>query len=86
VLRGGTFFFGEAGLGTITLSAADSGLSVSSFPGEQAWLSGGLALPPAAAAGWTPLDVSGGKNGYVLVKDAVKLTRHADAPFPAGVA
>ena len=28
----------------------------------------------------------GGKNGYVLVKDAVKLTRHADAPFPAGVA
>jgi large subunit ribosomal protein L3 len=30
--------------------------------------------------------IPGGKNGYVLVKDAVKLTRHADAPFPAGVA
>jgi len=30
--------------------------------------------------------IPGGRNGYVLVKDAVKLTRHADAPFPAGVA
>jgi large subunit ribosomal protein L3 len=30
--------------------------------------------------------IPGGKNGYVLVKDAVKLTRHAEAPFPAGVA
>ncbi len=30
--------------------------------------------------------IPGGKNGYVLVKDAVKRTRHADAPFPAGVA
>jgi len=30
--------------------------------------------------------IPGGKNVYVLVKDAVKLTRHADAPFPAGVA
>jgi len=30
--------------------------------------------------------IPGGKNGYVLVKDAVKLTRHADAPFPAGMA
>ncbi len=29
--------------------------------------------------------IPGGKNGYVLVKDAVKRTRHADAPFPAGV-
>ena len=30
--------------------------------------------------------IPGGKNGYVLVRDAVKRARHADAPFPAGVA
>ena len=29
--------------------------------------------------------IPGGKNGYVLVRDAVKRVRHSDAPFPAGV-
>jgi len=29
--------------------------------------------------------VPGAKGGYVLVRDAVKKTRHADAPFPAGL-
>jgi large subunit ribosomal protein L3 len=29
--------------------------------------------------------VPGGKNGWVLVQDAVKRARHADAPFPAGL-
>ncbi|MBX6745351.1 MAG: 50S ribosomal protein L3 [Acetobacteraceae bacterium] len=30
--------------------------------------------------------VPGSKGGYVLVRDAVKRARHADAPFPAAVA
>jgi large subunit ribosomal protein L3 len=30
--------------------------------------------------------VPGAKGGYVLVRDAVKRARHADAPFPAGIA
>ena len=29
--------------------------------------------------------IPGAKGGYVLVRDAVKKTRHADAPFPAGL-
>ena len=29
--------------------------------------------------------VPGAKGGYVLVRDAVKKTRHAEAPFPAGL-
>jgi large subunit ribosomal protein L3 len=29
--------------------------------------------------------VPGAKNGYVLVRDAVKKDRHADAPYPAGL-
>ena len=29
--------------------------------------------------------VPGSKGGYVLVRDAVKRARHADAPYPAGV-
>ena len=30
--------------------------------------------------------IPGGKNGYVLVRDAVKKARHADAPYPAALA
>jgi large subunit ribosomal protein L3 len=30
--------------------------------------------------------VPGSKGGYVLVRDAVKRARHADAPFPAAIA
>ena len=29
--------------------------------------------------------IPGAKGGYVLVRDAVKKARHADAPFPAGL-
>jgi len=30
--------------------------------------------------------VPGSKGGYVLVRDAVKRARHADAPFPTAAA
>jgi large subunit ribosomal protein L3 len=30
--------------------------------------------------------VPGSKNGYVLVRDAIKKARHADAPYPAALA
>ena len=29
--------------------------------------------------------VPGAKNGFVLVRDAIKKARHADAPYPAGI-
>jgi len=29
--------------------------------------------------------VPGSKGGWLLVKDAVKVARHADAPYPAGL-
>ena len=29
--------------------------------------------------------VPGSKGGWLLVKDSVKVTRHADAPYPAGL-
>ncbi|WP_419730143.1 50S ribosomal protein L3 [Lichenicola sp.] len=29
--------------------------------------------------------IPGGKNGFVLIRDAVKKARHADAPYPAGL-
>ena len=29
--------------------------------------------------------VPGAKNGYVLVRDAIKKARHAEAPYPAAV-
>ncbi len=29
--------------------------------------------------------IPGSKNGYVMVRDAVKKARHADAPYPAGL-
>jgi len=29
--------------------------------------------------------VPGAKNGYILVRDAIKKTRHTDAPYPAGL-
>ena len=29
--------------------------------------------------------VPGSKNGWLLVRDAVKISRHADAPYPAGL-
>ena len=30
--------------------------------------------------------VPGSKNGWLTVKDSVKVARHADAPYPAAVA
>ena len=30
--------------------------------------------------------VPGARQGYVLVRDAIKRARHADAPYPAGIA
>ena len=29
--------------------------------------------------------VPGAKNGWLTVKDSVKVSRHADAPYPAGL-
>ena len=44
MLRAGTFFQGEPGRGTISLTTADGGLTVMAFPGEEAWVSGGRQL------------------------------------------
>ena len=51
VLRAGTHFLAA----TAVLGPQDSGLTVQAFPGEEAWVSGGVALPPLT---WAPDNVS----------------------------
>ena len=75
VMRGGTYFFGEAALGTLQLTAADSGTTFASFPGESAWISGGAPLP--AGLVWTPVNVSGGANVWAA---DLSRTQFADVP------
>ena len=58
VLRAGIHILGA----TIALDARDSDLTVSAFPGEAAWVSGGA---PLAGLSWAPVDVvPGGANVY----------------------
>jgi hypothetical protein len=54
VLRAGTYFFGEQGLGTVYLTPADSGLTVMGYTGEEVWISGGRPLPADLA--WTRVE------------------------------
>ena len=51
ILRAGTHYMGAAGLGTIQLSAADSGLAFIAFPGEEVWISGAT---PLSNLSWSP--------------------------------
>ena len=51
VLRAGTHFL----CAPLNLTAADSGLTLTNYPGEEAWLSGGAPL----ATTWRPFNVSG---------------------------
>ena len=73
VLRGGTHFVAS----TLTLTGADSGLTIQGFPGEEAWLSRGTPLagvtwaqvPAPGPSGWQgPFPnqnaVYGGSEGY----------------------
>ena len=48
ILRGGTHLVDA----TLTLTGADSGLAIQSFPGEEPWLSRGV---PLAGLAWAPL-------------------------------
>ena len=54
---------GAAGLGTVALSAADSGLTIMAFPGEEVWISGAAQLNLT----WSPFRVnaSTGENVWV---------------------
>ena len=58
VLRAGTHFLSA----TIALDAGDSGLSISGYTGEAAWVSGGV---PLGALTWTPFDTSNSMNVWV---------------------
>jgi hypothetical protein len=63
VLRAGTFYMGAAGLGTISLTSADSGLTVMAYPNETVWVSGAAQLNLT----WAPFRVnaSTGENVWV---------------------
>jgi hypothetical protein len=52
VLRGGTHFVSS----TLTLTGADSGLTLQGYPGEEAWLSRGV---PLAGVTWAPVPPPG---------------------------
>jgi hypothetical protein len=56
VLRGGVY----ASQGTLVLLPEDSGLTITNYPGEEVWLSGGTPLTAATAAQWKAYNVSGG--------------------------
>ena len=67
ILRNGTFFLAA----TITLTAADSGLAISAFPGEEPILSGGVALgalawEPFSRPGPPPPNITGPTPGSLL--------------------
>ena len=51
VLRAGTHYL----LDTLALGVADSGLTLQAFPGEDAWVSGGI---PLAGTNWVPWNVT----------------------------
>ena len=55
ILRAGTYFQGAHGLGTIGLTDADSGLSISAYPDEEVWISGGVQLNLSS---WRPHNVN----------------------------
>lgn len=58
VLRKGTYYLGSS---SIKLTAADSGLLISNYPGEEAWISGGVPLQ----VNWKSYNVSNGANVWV---------------------
>jgi len=66
VLRGGTHFVAA----TLTLTGGDSGLTIQSFPGEEAWLSRGT---PLAGVAWAQVPAPGptGWQGPFLNQNAV---------------
>lgn len=53
ILRAGTFYLAAP----LELGADDAGLTITSFPGEAAWLSGGRAV---SALAWTPVNTTPG--------------------------
>jgi hypothetical protein len=55
ILRGGTYYQGAPGIGTIHLTDADSGLSISAYPNEEVWISGGIQLNLSS---WQPHNVN----------------------------
>jgi hypothetical protein len=51
ILRAGTHYLSS----TVVLTAADSGLNIQAFPGEEAWISGGV---PLSGLTWKPFNVT----------------------------
>jgi hypothetical protein len=68
VLRGGVHFL----TATILLTPADSGLVVTGYEGEQAWVSGGV---PLGSLSWSPYDLTQGRNVWVAdIDPSIPLT------------
>ena len=72
VFRAGIHFLGA----TLELDARDSGLTFTSFPGEQAWLSGAIEIPANTHWGW---DCASG-NLHVRVANLTDLLRGYSVP------
>jgi hypothetical protein len=69
VLRHGTHFLSE----TLQIEDQDNGLSMVGYPGEQVWISGGIALQGVAFSTWP-------NNTNILVADLSPLLK--DKPLP----
>ena len=68
VLRGGTFFQRDA----VLFDSRDSGLTIQNYPGETAWVSGGVRLTDLQ---WKPYSTSGKSNIYVADVASFNLPR-----------
>ena len=75
ILRAGTYFL----TATIVLDAADSGLTIQSFPGEEAWISGGV---PLSGLTWSPYNVSSTNASWEVYANINAVTG-ASNPYPA---
>lgn len=67
ILRAGTYYLAE----TIQLTIQDSGLTITNYPGEKAWISGARPL----TLQWKPVNTKSGMNIYVAsVPDGPDMT------------
>jgi hypothetical protein len=75
VLRKGTHFLGTE---SVKLTAADSGLLITNYPGEEAWVSGGVPLKTS----WEKYNTTNGTNVWVThIADAATVLAVGNGTF-----
>ena len=76
LLRGGTYY----NVPTTVLTAADSGLTIQNFPGEEVWLSG---AKPLVGITWAPYNVGNASASWQVFQDTSAI--YGGTGFPSQV-